>query len=69
MLRNYLHQQELITIAISGGENATDSLLNRVHPLLKQYKYGVAQPGVLCVDPEKKVLFTWAVNPKLVHNN
>ena len=66
VLRNYLHEQGLITIKISGGENSTDSAFYKVHPLIKRYKHGVAQPGVLCVNSEKKVLFAWAVDPKLV---
>ena len=35
----------MIEIRISGGENANDSTFYKVHPKIKEYKYGVAQPG------------------------
>ena len=44
-LAKYLAEEKLITIKISGGENATDSYFYKVHPEIKHYKYGVAQPG------------------------
>ena len=66
ILRNYLAQEGLITIAVSGGENATDSRFYQVHPKIKYYKNGVAQPAVLCVKSDRKVLYQWAVVPQLV---
>ena len=66
MLRNYLNEQGLINIRISGGENATDSGFYKVHPKIKTYKHGVAQPGLLCVKPDKTVLYAWAIIPSLV---
>ena len=66
VLRNYLNEQGLINIRISGGENATDSTFYKVHPRIKNYKDGVAQPGVLCVKPDKTVLYAWAINPHFV---
>ena len=44
-LAKYLAEEQLITIKISGGENANDSYFYKVHPEIKHYKYGVAQPG------------------------
>lgn len=66
VLRNYLDEKGLISIRISGGENATDSGFYKVHPKIKNYKYGVAQPGVLCVKPDASVVYAWAINPALV---
>jgi len=67
VLRNYLAEQGLITIRISGGENATDSNFYKVHPKIKLYKHGVAQPGVLCVKPDKSVLYAWAIDPNFMN--
>eukprot|EP00731_Ephydatia_muelleri_P031582 Em0023g89a len=67
ILRNYLAQEDLITIAVSGGENATDSRFYQVHPKIKYYKNGVAQPAVLCVKSDRKVLYQWAVVPQLTN--
>lgn len=66
-LRNYLNEQGLINIRISGGENATDSSYYKFHPKIKDYKHGVAQPGVLCVKPDKTVLYAWAINPSFMN--
>ena len=44
-LVKYLAEEKLIEIKISGGENSTDSRFYKVHPAIKHYKYGVAQPG------------------------
>ena len=44
-LAKYLAEEKLLNIKISGGENATDSFFYKVHPAIKNYKYGVAQPG------------------------
>ena len=44
-LAKYLAEEKLLTIKISGGENSTDSFFYKVHPAIKGYKYGVAQPG------------------------
>jgi hypothetical protein len=63
VLRNYLAEQDLITIRVSGGENATDSNFYQVHPKIKNYKHGVAQPGVLCVKRDRTVLYSWAIDP------
>ena len=46
-LAKYLAEQKLVEIKISGGENSTDSSFYKVHPSIKHYKYGVAQPGKL----------------------
>lgn len=67
VLRNYLSEEGLITIRISGGENATDSNFYQVHPKIKHYKHGVAQPGVLCVKPDKTVLYAWAIDPSVMN--
>lgn len=66
ILRNYLDEKGMVSIRISGGENATDSGFYKVHPKIKLYKYGVAQPGVLCVKPDASVLYSWAINPSVV---
>ena len=65
-MRNYLAQEGLITIAVSGGENATDSWFYKMHPKIKYYKNGVAQPAVLCIKSDGKVLYRWAIVPQLV---
>lgn len=51
---------------MSGGENSTDSNFYKVHPRIKQYKNGVAQPGVLCVKPDATVIYQWAIEPSVV---
>lgn len=66
-LRNYLAEQGMITIRISGGENSTDSGFYKVHPKIKLYKHGVAQPGLLCVKPDRSVVFSWAIEPSLMN--
>lgn len=66
-LRNYLDKEGLISIHISGGENATDSSFYQSHPQIKHYKHGVAQPGVLCVKPDRTVLYAWAINPSFMN--
>ena len=50
VLRNYLDEQKYISIRISGGENSTETFYKNVHPKIKEYKYGVAQPGEWVVD-------------------
>ena len=65
VLRNYLDEQGLISIRISGGEN-DPSKFYKNHPKIKLYKYGVAQPGVLCIKPDNSVLYKWAIDPSLV---
>ena len=65
VLRNYLDVQGLISIRVSGGENS-DAKVYKVHPKIKLYKYGVAQPGVLCVKPDASLLYAWAIEPTLV---
>ena len=66
VLRNYLAEKGMIDIRVSGGENATDSALYKVHPKIKLYKNGVAQPGVLCVKPDATVVYAWAIDPSVV---
>lgn len=66
ILRNYLDEKGLISIRISGGENSTDSGFYKVHPKIKNYKHGVAQPGVLCVKPDGSKIYTWAIDPSFV---
>lgn len=66
VLRNYLDEKGLISIRVSGGENSTDSGFYKVHPAIKKYKNGVAQPGVLCVKPDSSVLYAWAIDPAFV---
>ncbi len=65
-LRNCLNDEGLIDIKISGGKNFTDSGSYKVHPKIKEYKWGVAQPGVLCVNSDRKPLYAWAINPSFV---
>lgn len=66
MLRNYLNEKGFISIHISGGENSTDSNFYKAHPYISKYKYGVAQPGVLCIKPDTTVLYEWAIDPNFV---
>ena len=66
VLRNYLDSKGFISIHISGGDNASDSSYYQVHPHIKLYKHGVAQPGVLCIKPDSTVLYSWAIDPALV---
>lgn len=63
-LRNYFAEKGMITIKISGGENATDEYKDNKY--FKAFKFGVAQPGVLCVKPDASVLYSWAINPSSV---
>lgn len=67
ILRNYLDEKGLISIRISGGENSTDSGFYKVHPKIKNYKHGVAQPGVLCVKPDGSKIYTWAIDPSFMN--
>ena len=69
VLRNYLDEKGLISIRVSGGENSTDSGFYKVHPKIKLYKHGVAQPGVLCVKPDASVVYTWAIEPSTVSHH
>ncbi len=66
VLRNYLDSKGFVSIRISGGENATDSSFYKMHPRIKLYKHGVAQPGVLCIKPDSTVLYAWAIDPSAV---
>ena len=62
VLRNHLAEKDYITPNISGGEDSTETFY-KLHPTIKNYKYGVVQPGVLCITKERKVLFTWVIEP------
>jgi hypothetical protein len=66
-LRNYVAECNYINPRVSGGENATDSTFYKVHPKISQYKYGVVQPAVLCINKEKTVLFAWAIEPSTMN--
>jgi hypothetical protein len=66
-LRNYLKEQGLIEVKISGGEGSTDSSFYKMHPKIKLYKHGVAQPGVLCVNEKGEKLFAWAIDPAFMN--
>lgn len=57
-LRNYLQGEGLIDVRVT---------VSNVHPKIRQYPNGVVQPGVLCVGPERKVLFAWAIDPSVMN--
>lgn len=67
VLRNYLAEQNLINIRVSGGEGSTDSAFYKAHPKIKHYKHGVAQPGVLCIKSDRTVLYNWAIDPNVMN--
>jgi len=69
VLRNHLDSKGYISIRISGGENSTDSNFYKMHPRIKNYKYGVAQPGVLCIRKDLTVLYSWAIEPSVVRHH
>jgi len=57
-LRNYLSEQGWIDIVITDAKKEPD-----VYKAIKEYEFGVAQPGVLCIKPDKTVLYSWAIIP------
>lgn len=59
-LINYLAEQELIHVVVSGGENSKSELYKSKY---KAYKYGVAQPAVLFSNKDCKNYYSWAVQP------
>lgn len=66
-LNKHLQEKFEFAVKVSGGEGSTDSSFYKVHPTIKQYKYGVAQPGVLCVNREGKKLYSWAIDPSFMN--
>lgn len=66
-LRNYFHENDYVSPRISGGENSTDSNFYKIHPKIKEYKHGMVQPAVLCITNERKVLFSWAIDPSVTN--
>ena len=65
VLRNYLSEQGMVSIRITGG-GEHPSTFSKVHPFIKLYPNGVAQPGLVCIKPDRSVLFSWAIEPSLV---
>lgn len=64
VLRNYLSEQGMVSIQITGG-GEHPSTFSKVHPFIKLYPNGVAQPGLVCIKPDRSVLFSWAIEPSL----
>ena len=72
-----MHEQGYVSPVITAGESSSN-------PNIKAYKHGMVQPGILrnnaiwiiqfCVavlniTKEKKVLFSWAIDPNTVRIN
>ena len=60
-LRNYLSEQGWIDVVITDAKKEPD-----VYKKIKEYEFGVAQPAVLCIKPDKTVLYSWAISPSKV---
>ncbi len=67
VLRNYLAEQNMVTIVISGGDNATDSRYYQIHPFIKPYKHGVAQPGQFLPVPCNRRSFLSSTPTELIN--
>jgi hypothetical protein len=63
VLRNYLAERDLINIRVSGVENQTEGKFYKVYSNFRNYSHGYAQPGVLCMTPDRTVLYSWAIEP------
>ena len=61
-LRNYLAEQELVRVSVSGGENSKNEFYRNLK-WFKPYKHGVAQPAVLFSTKEKRNVYAWSSQP------
>ena len=61
-LRDYLAEQELVRVVVSGGENSKSDFY-RDFKWFKPYKHGVAQPAVLFSTKEKRNIYAWSCQP------
>jgi hypothetical protein len=67
ILRNYLAEQDLIDIRISGVETPTEGKFYKVYSNYRNYSHGYAQPGVLCMTPDRTVQYSWAIEPSTMN--
>ena len=57
-LCNYLSEEGLLDIVITDAKKEPN-----VYKKIKEYEFGVAQPGVLCIKPDRAVLYQWRIIP------
>ena len=61
-LRNYLSEQELLQVVVSGGEKSKNEFYKNFKFFLP-YKNGVAQPALMFITRDGEVAYAWAVQP------
>lgn len=65
-LRNFLSEQEVIKVCVTGGENSKNEFF-RDFEYFKQYKYGVAQPAIVFVNKKRESVYAYATQPSLIN--
>ena len=66
MLRNYLAEQGLVKAAITKHTELSPGEPAAVVELFEKFPHGVVQPAVLCIKPDRTVLYSWATTPTKV---
>ncbi len=59
VLRNYLDGEGLVRLTVSPKDR---------HLYYKAFTHGILQPGILCIKPDRTVLYSWASEPNEVSN-
>ena len=65
-LRNYLSEQELLQVVISGGEQSKNEFYKNFKWFLP-YKNGVAQAAIMFITRDGDVAYAWAVQPASIN--
>lgn len=58
-------KEESSSVVKPRSTRSGNSKFYSVHPAIKKYKYGMAQPAILIIDQEFKVLYRWAIVPSI----
>eukprot|EP00808_Paulinella_micropora_P005366 g13508.t1 len=70
-LARHLRKEGLLNVVITGKGNGYDNLLGYysfLHPMMRKYTQGTAQPALLVLTQTRRVLARWAVQPDLFSN-
>ena len=57
VLRDYLNKEGLVTVNVTPKEKKS---------YYKEFDQGIVQPGVICITPDRTVIYSWASQPNEV---
>lgn len=65
-LRNYLAEQEIVKVCITGGEQSKNEFYRDLK-FFKPYKHGVTQPAIIFIDNKGAVVYSIAIQPSKIN--